>query len=154
MGGDIEGRIPDPNSYREEKGGKKEGVYVCESSQVVVTCPPTPMVVVGEREFLRIWGYLSPKCMKTWALVPSNTLDSSPHTIPEMSLRFQSSIYIHPTFAWISLRTSKKPLQGLCNGPCPLPRSSTSDTQNSRFHFLQSLPKCHLLSEKLSDHLV
>lgn len=65
MGGDIEGRIPNPNSYRGEKGGKKAGMCFCESPQVVVTCPPTPMVVVGVREFLRIWGYLPQKCPKT-----------------------------------------------------------------------------------------
>lgn len=71
MGGNIEGRIPNPNSYRGEKGGKKVSICFCESSPVV-TCPPTPMVVVGVREFLRIWGYLPQKCTKTWALVPSN----------------------------------------------------------------------------------
>lgn len=75
------------------------------------------MVVVEDREFLRIWGYLSQKCRKTWALVPSNKFRLLSYTIPELSLRrFQSFIYVHPTFAWISLRTSKNPLQGLCMG--------------------------------------
>lgn len=75
------------------------------------------MVVVEDREFLRIWGYLSQKCRKTWALVPSNKFRLLSYTIPELSLRrFQSFIYVHPTFAWISLRTSKNPLQGLSMG--------------------------------------
>lgn len=70
MGGDIEGRIPNPNSCRGKRGGKNAGIWLCESSQAVVTCP-LPWWFLELRNPWNL-GILTPKGMKAWTLAPSN----------------------------------------------------------------------------------